>query len=102
MPRKPRFTLPGVPQHIVQRGNNREPCFLAEADYRRYLDDLREAASKFNCRIHAYVLMTNHVHLLSTPLTEHGIDPMMQALGFRYVFYINRTDLRKGTFWEGR
>jgi len=102
MPRKPRFTLPGVPQHIVQRGNNREPCFLAETDYRRYLLDLREVSCKFNCRIHAYVLMTNHVHLLATPLTEHAIGQMMQALGRRYVYYINHTYLRTGTLWEGR
>ena len=72
MPRKPRFDLPGVPQHIIQRGNNREPCFVAKEDHRRYLDDLTEAASKYNCRIHAYALMTNHVHLLATPMIEDG------------------------------
>ena len=102
MPRKPRFNLPGVPQHIIQRGNNREPCFLAEGDYRRYLDDLNDVAIKFNCQIHAYVLMTNHVHLLTTPSSEHGIGQMMQALGRRYVYYINHTYRRTGTLWEGR
>ena len=102
MPRKPRFNLPGVPQHIVQRGNNREPCFLGEGDYRRYLDDLGEVAEKFSCRLHAYVLMTNHVHLLITPESEHGIGQMMQALGRRYVYFINRTYRRTGTLWEGR
>lgn len=102
MPRKPRFNLPGVPQHVIQRGNNREPCFLSEGDYRRYLDDLRDVSDKFGCKIHAYVLMTNHVHLLTTSLSEYGIGKMMQALGRRYVYYINRTYRRTGTLWEGR
>ncbi len=102
MPRKPRFTLPGVPQHVIQRGNNREPCFLAKQDYRRYLDDLATAAEKYRCRIHAYVLMTNHVHMLVTPMKEHGIGEMMQALGRRYVYYINKTYRRTGSLWEGR
>lgn len=102
MPRKPRFILPGVPQHIVQRGNNREPCFLAEEDSRRYLDDLGLVSGKFNCQIHAYVLMTNHVHLLVTSLSDTGIGQMMQALGRRYVYYINHTYKRTGTLWEGR
>jgi hypothetical protein len=66
MPRKIRFNLPGVPRHVIQRGNNREPCFFSGGDYRRYLDDLRKAAEKYACAIHAYVLMTNHVHLLVT------------------------------------
>lgn len=102
MPRKPRFTLAGVPQHVIQRGNNREPCFLSEQDYRRYLDDLKTVAEKYHCQIHAYVLMTNHVHLLVTPLQQHGIGHMMQALGRRYVYYVNKTYRRTGTLWEGR
>ena len=74
MARKPRFILPGVPQHIIQRGNNREPCFYAVEDYYRYLHDLREAAKKNDAAIHAYVLMTSHVHLLVTPgaVTENN------------------------------
>jgi putative transposase len=102
MPRKARFTLPGIPQHIIQRGNNREPCFYSEEDYRRYLDELQDVASKFDCRVHAYVLMTNNVHLLVTPRLEHGISQMMQALGRRYVYCINTTYKRTGTLWEGR
>jgi len=102
MPRKPRFNLIGIPQHVIQRGNNREPCFYAEADYRRYLNDLWEVAKKYRCRIHAYVLMTNHVHILVTQMMEHGISQMMQALGRRYVYYINKTYKRTGTLWEGR
>jgi len=102
MPRKPRFNLIGIPQHVIQRGNNRGPCFYAEEDYRRYLDDLQECTSKFDCRIHAYILMTTHVHLLVTPMTEYGISQMMQALGRRYVYYVNKTYKRTGTLWEGR
>jgi putative addiction module killer protein len=88
LPRKPRFNLLGMPQHVIQRGSNREPCFYAEEDYRRYLCDLHESAKKFDCRIHAYVLMTNHVHLLATPMSDHGVSQMMQALGRRYVYFI--------------
>jgi len=102
MPRKPRFNLLGIPQHVIQRGNNREPCFYAEEDYRRYLNDLHESAVKFKCKVHAYVLMTNHVHLLVTPMADYGVSQMMQALGRRYVYYINRTYKRTGTLWEGR
>jgi len=102
MARKPRFNLPGIPQHVIQRGNNREPCFYADQDYRRYLDDLFECSTKYQCQIHAYVLMTNHVHLLVTPLVEHGVSSMMQALGRRYVYYINKHYHRSGTLWEGR
>jgi putative transposase len=102
MPRKPRFSLPGVPQHVIQRGNNREPCFLAEQDYRRYLEDLQTSAERVHCRVHAYVLMTNHAHLLVTPMQASGIGEMMQALGRRYVYYVNKTYHRTGTLWEGR
>jgi putative transposase len=102
VPRAKRLDLPGVPQHVVQRGNDRQPCFFRESDYLHYLQDLREAAVKFGCGIHAYVLMTNHVHLLVTPEQAGGIGRMMQAIGRRYVRYINDTRLRTGTLWEGR
>ncbi len=102
MARKPRFSLPGVPQHIIQRGNDRKPCFFVHGDYRLYLDYLAEAAERFECQVHAYVLMTNHVHLLVTPLGENGIAHMMQRLGQRYVQSINATYHRSGTLWEGR
>jgi len=102
MPRKPRFQLPGVPQHIIQRGNNREPCFYAELDYLRYLDDLGDALQRNQCALHAYVLMTNHVHLLITPQTEYGISHTMQDTGRKYVQHINKTYQRTGTLWEGR
>ncbi len=102
MPPKPRFNVPGIPQHIIQRGDNRDPCFYSEQDYRRYLDDLRESASKHHCRIHAYVLMTNHVHLLVTPMVENGVSQMMQTLARRYVKYFNSTYDRTGPLWQGR
>ena len=102
MPRKPRFNLVGIPQHVIQRGNNREPCFFSEEDYRHYLEDLQASAEKFHCRIHAYVLMTNHVHLLVTPMVDSGVSQMMQALGRRYVYFVNKTYKRTGTLWEGR
>ena len=102
MARKPRFNLIGVPQHVIQRGNNREPCFYSSDDYFRYLHDLEGAAKKNKCAIHAYVLMTNHVHILVTPFKAHGVSHMMQDLGRKYVRYINHTYKRTGTLWEGR
>jgi putative transposase len=102
MPRRPRIKLAGIPQHIVQRGINREPCFFADEDYHRYLHWLDEAAVDWHCAIHAYVLMTNHVHLLLTPERPDGPAKLMQSLGRRYVPYINRFYRRSGTLWEGR
>jgi len=102
MPRQRRFTIPGIPQHVIQRGNNRQPCFYAEDDYRYYLDVLREAIERNMCELHAYVLMTNHVHLLVTPSTEFGLSHVMQDLGRKYVRYINHRYKRTGTLWEGR
>ena len=102
MARKLRFALPGIPQHVVQRGNNRNPCFYAVADYHRYLHDLHEAAEKSSVVIHAYALMTNHVHILATPGNPHSVTHMMQDLGRKYVRYINHSYHRTGTLWEGR
>ena len=102
MARLPRFVLPGHPQHVIVRGNNREPIFNTDEDYHFYLDKLQDAAKKHQCDIHAYVLMTNHVHLLVTPHTEDGISKMIQMLGRYYVQYYNYTYRRSGTLWEGR
>lgn len=102
MARKPRFNLPGIPQHVIQRGNNREPCFYSKDDYYHYLHILEDAADKNDCAVHAYVLMTNHVHLLVTPFKEFGVSHMMQDIGRKYVRYINRQYKRSGTLWEGR
>lgn len=102
MPRRPRIKLTGIPQHIVQRGVNREPCFFAEEDYHCYLHWLFEAAADWRCTVHAYVLMTNHVHLLVMPQTPDGLAKLMQSVGRRYVQYVNRYYKRSGTLWEGR
>ena len=102
MPRKPRFYLPDLPQHVVQRGNNRDPCFYATPDYQFYLTVLGDALVNHRCQLHAYVLMTNHVHLLVTPLHQFGLPQLMQAIGRKYVQYINRSYRRSGTLWEGR
>jgi putative transposase len=102
MARRPRLNLPAIPQHVVQRGNNRQVSFFIEQDYAVYLDKLKDYSTKYKVAVHAYVLMTNHVHLLMTPETENGISELMQSLGRFYVRYINQTHKRTGTLWEGR
>lgn len=102
MPRRLRLSLAGLPQHVVQRGNNRQPCFFAEDDYRFYLHWLRLGAERYGCEIHAYALMTNHVHVLVTPKSPNAVSRLMQSIGRRYVQYVNRTYRRSGTLWEGR
>ncbi|MDH2918244.1 MAG: transposase [Sideroxydans sp.] len=102
MARLPRLYLPDQPFHVIQRGNNREPIFAADADYHFYLRCLQEAAERHSLTIHAYVLMTNHVHLLVTPRTEVSLSKTLQSLGRRYVQYFNFTYQRSGTLWEGR
>ena len=102
MPRLPRLDLPGVAQHVVQRGNDRRPCFFRDEDYVRYLMELRELGTRFGCHVHAYVLMTNHVHLLVTPECAGAVSRLMQSLGRRYVRYVNDRYHRTGTLWEGR
>jgi putative transposase len=94
--------LPSVPLHIIQRGNNRMPCFGVQNDYLVYLDMLRECASDSGCAVHAYVLMSNHVHLLLSPDDGDSASAMMRRLGQRYVQYFNRRHARTGTLWEGR
>ena len=102
MPRKSRMFLPGVPCHVVSRGNNRDACFFADDDYLFYLECLNEACHKYKAVVHAYVLMTNHVHLLMSPVDEAGVSKVLQSVGRRYVQYINKTYRRSGTLWEGR
>lgn len=102
MPRKPRMYLPEVPAHVVQRGNNRAACFFTDDDYVFYLECLGQGLRRYNVKLHAYVLMTNHVHLLLTPADNHGISRLMQHLARLYVLYVNRTYRRSGTLWEGR
>lgn len=102
MARLPRLTLPGYPHHVIQRGNNRQPIFSSNADYQTLLDLLDENGKKFGIAIHAYVLMSNHFHLLATPQTADGLPQMMQAVGRRYVRHFNDIQKRSGTLWEGR
>jgi putative transposase len=102
MARLPRLTLPGYPHHVIQRGNNRQAIFTKTDDYQRLLDLLDDNARQFEVAIHAYVLMSNHFHLLLTPQTADGLPQMMQAVGRRYVRYFNDAQQRSGTLWEGR
>ena len=102
MARLPRYVVPGQPQHIIQRGNNRQAIFAAEADYQFFRDALVEAAEKHGLVIHAYVWMTNHIHLLATPTHENSISKVFQSVGRKYVQYFNFTYRRSGTLWEGR
>lgn len=102
MPRKRRFFLPGVPVHVVQRGNNRQPVFLDDSDHRVYLEWLAYAAGEHGCSIHAYVVMTNHVHVLMTPCDGNALSAALQEIGRRFVPYVNHRYGRSGTLWEGR
>ncbi len=92
----------GVTQHVIQRGNNRQICFGGEADMVAYIAWLKEYSCKFGVDVHAWVLMTNHVHLLCTPNKEFAVSKMMQSLGRSYVRYFNYSYGRSGTLWEGR
>ena len=102
MSRLPRLTVPGYPHHIIQRGNNRQPIFVDDADRQRLLDDLAEHARARGVAVDAYVLMSNHLHLLATPEAADSVPLMMQGVGRGYVRYFNRRHLRSGTLWEGR
>ena len=102
MPRPPRLEPPGVPLHVLQRGNNRAACFFGDIDRRFYLKCLAESAARHACVIHAYVLMSNHVHLLVTPSKSGAIAATMQDIGRKYVRVINALHGRTGTLWEGR
>jgi putative transposase len=102
MPREARFVMPGMPLHIVQRGINRDSCFFSEADYGMYLHFLGSSAARFGCAIHAYCLMSNHVHLLITPHTPDACGAFMKHLGQCYVQAVNKRLNRSGTLWEGR
>ncbi len=102
MPRTKRICPPGIPLHIVQRGNNRKPCFRHLSDYKSYLDILNIAAKRYGVEIHAYAMMTNHVHLLVTPNYDFSASKTIQFLGRSYVMNFNRKHGRTGTLWEGR
>jgi putative transposase len=102
MARQPRLTVPGYPHHVIQRGNNRQPIVLDDADRLHLLGLLEEHAARCKVALHAYVLMDNHFHLLATPETPDGLPQLMQAVGRSYVRYFNNRHGRSGTLWEGR
>jgi len=102
MARRPRLAVPALPHHIIQRGNNRQPIFFSDSDYRFFLACLAKAKERSCCRLYAYVLMTNHVHLVLAPTQGEQLSLFMQSVGRRYVRYVNETYHRTGTLWEGR
>lgn len=102
MPRQPRIQIDGLPLHIVQRGHNHQPCFSADQDRAIYLYWLGRALQDFGCHLHAYVLMTNHVHLLLTPDEASSVPRLIMSLGRRYVQYFNHRHERSGTLWDSR
>ena len=102
MPRLPRYSIPGQPQHVIQRGNNRSLIFKAADEFQFFRECLRSARDRSGCQIHAYVFMTNHVHLLVTPDTERAIGRALQTLASRYVRRFNLIYQRTGHLWGGR
>lgn len=102
MARLLRLSPAGIPQHIIQRGNNRQVCFCTEQDYAVYANWLKEYSQKYDVAVHSWVFMTNYVHLLVTPGSDNGVSKMMQSIGRMYVRYFNREYRRSGTLWEGR
>lgn len=102
MARLPRLVVANHLHHVIARGNNEQAVFIDEADYRQYLDWLREAARKHRVAIHAYALLPNRVQLLATPSDDEGLGKMMQAVGRLYVPYFNTRHRRSGSLWEGR
>ena len=102
MARLPRLTLAGYPHHVILRGNNRQAIFMDSADFQRMLALLQNHAKERDVQVHSYVLMSNHLHLLLTPLQNDSLPKMMQAVGRSYVLYFNKRHGRSGTLWEGR
>ncbi len=102
MPRRARMYLPGLPYHIVQRGNNREACFIEPETYQFYLELLKEVSLRYDLAVHCYCLMTNHIHLLATAGDKTSISNTMKVVGSRYAQYINKKYKRTGALWEGR
>ncbi len=102
MARLPRLFAPDQPQHVIQRGNNCQAIFHDEADYHRFLEFLGGAIREHSVALHAYVLMSDHIHLLATPSGPTSLARVMQSVGRRYVRYFNDRTTRSGTLWEGR
>ena len=102
MARLPRVVLPGFPLHVIQRGTNRCDIFRDEGDYQFFLTSLHEGCEAHGCAVNAYVLMTNHAHILLSPSTEDGPSKLMQFVGGRYALYFNHRYERIGALWQGR
>lgn len=102
MPRRARMYVPGLPYHLVQRGNNRQACFIEPENYHYYLELWQTLSRRYGVAVHAYCLMTNHIHFLATPSTDSALSNTMKVIGSRYAQYINKTYGRTGTLWEGR
>jgi putative transposase len=102
MPRTARLVVPGIALHVTQRGHNRAPCFFKSADYALYLWLLARLAGEHACAVHAYCLMTNHVHLLLTPQAADGCAKLMKRLAQCYTQHVNKALSRSGSVWEGR
>ncbi len=102
MARLPRYFVKGIPLHIILRGNNREPIFGNDEDCQFFKEALLDAAKRHDLAVHAYVFMTNHIHLLASPGKEESVPKVMQSVGRRYVQYFNFHYQRTGTLWEGR
>ena len=102
MARLPRIVIPNQPLHIMHRGNNRQHIFNTEEDMLKIKDDIAHGLKKSGCSLHAYVIMTNHLHLLITPESKEQLAIFMQAMANRYVRYFNALHKRTGTLWEGR
>ena len=103
MPRTARLIIPGYPHHVMQRGHNRQTVFVSDEDYLYYLDNLREWKQKLGCKVYAYCLMTNHVHLVVDPGNdERNLALLMKRLAGRQTRYVNKLEQRSGSLWEGR
>ncbi len=102
MPRRPRDYIEGMPYHIVQRGNIREPCFVCPEDYAQYLSLWKECKQRYGVKVHAFCLMTNHIRFIVSTERRGGISTVMKVVGSRYAYYFNRMYSRTGTLWEGR
>jgi len=103
MPRTARIILTGYPHHILQRGHNRQTVFASDEDYLYYLDNLKEWKEKLGCKVYAYCLMTNHVHLVIDPGDdERNLALLMKRVAGRQTRYVNKLEQRSGSLWEGR
>jgi putative transposase len=102
MPRRARMYISGLPYHVVQRGNNREACFLEPENYQFYLELWQQMSQRYGVQVHAYCLMTNHIHFLATPEKSCSLSNTLKVVGSRYAYYFNKNYGRSGTLWEGR